>query len=88
MVVVALDQILNENNTIPLEKVVKPTHGGWIICFRCGGPNHKPDSYYATDEEVERYQSFLSIQARDAIDKTWYMDTRANQHMAPNTTEA
>lgn len=62
--------------------------GGRITCFRCGGPNHKANSCCATDEEVEQYQAFLSVQARDTMDEAWYKDTGPNQHKASKTIEA
>ena len=35
-------------------------HGG-ITCFRCGGPNHKADGYFASDKEAEQFKAFTAL---------------------------
>ena len=40
---------------------------GWggITCFRCGGPNHKADGCFASDDDAAQYKAFAAIQVRD-----------------------
>ncbi|XP_041003997.1 uncharacterized protein LOC121249352 [Juglans microcarpa x Juglans regia] len=63
-------------------------YGGHITCFHCGSPNHKVDVCFATDEEVERYKAFLSIQVGDTMEELWFLNTSANQNMTPTTNDA
>uniref|UniRef100_A0A6N2NKC7 Retrovirus-related Pol polyprotein from transposon TNT 1-94-like beta-barrel domain-containing protein n=1 Tax=Salix viminalis TaxID=40686 RepID=A0A6N2NKC7_SALVM len=60
---------------------------GGITCFRCGGPNHKADGCFATDEEAEQFKAFAAIQIADPTEDTWYTDTGANNHMTADTSE-
>uniref|UniRef100_A0A6N2MIK5 Reverse transcriptase Ty1/copia-type domain-containing protein n=1 Tax=Salix viminalis TaxID=40686 RepID=A0A6N2MIK5_SALVM len=57
---------------------------GGITCFRCGGPNHKTDGCFASNEEAEQYKAFAAIKIGETIEEAWYSDTRANQHMIPD----
>lgn len=61
-------------------------HGG-ITCFRCGGPNHKADKCFTSDEEADQYKAFAAIKIRDTAEETWYSDIGVNQHMICNTNE-
>ncbi|KAG6794077.1 hypothetical protein POTOM_003310 [Populus tomentosa] len=60
---------------------------GSITCFRCGGPNHKADGCFASDEEADQYKAFAAIKIRETTEDPWYPNTRANQHMTSNTNE-
>ncbi|KAF9669393.1 hypothetical protein SADUNF_Sadunf14G0103100 [Salix dunnii] len=60
---------------------------GGITCFRCGGPNHKANGCFASDDEAAQYKAFAAIQVRDTTDDSWYPDTGANQHMTSNPNE-
>ena len=60
---------------------------GGITCFRCGGPNHKNDGCFASDDEVAQYKAFAAIQVRDNAKDSWYPDTGANQHMTSNPSD-
>jgi len=48
---------------------------GGITSFRCGGPNHKANGCFASDEEVEQFKAFAALQVADPIEETWYPDT-------------
>ena len=65
-----------------------PARHGCITCFLCGGPNHKADNCWASDEEAESYQAFLAAQTRDISDDVWYPNTGANQNETPTFTDA
>jgi hypothetical protein len=60
---------------------------GSITCFRFGGPNHKADGCFASDEEADQYKVFAAIKIGETAEETWYSDTRANQHMTSDTNE-
>jgi hypothetical protein len=60
---------------------------GGITCFRCGGPNHKADGCFASDDEAAQYKAFADIQVRDNAEDNWYPNTGANQHMTLNPSE-
>ena len=60
---------------------------GGITCFHCGGPNHKTDGCFASNDEAARYKAFAAIQIRDNAEDNWYPDTSANQHMTSNPIE-
>nr|TKS09037.1 hypothetical protein D5086_0000097240 [Populus alba] len=60
---------------------------GGITCFRCGGPNHKIDGCFASDDEAAQYKAFAAIQVRDNTEDSWYPDTGANKHMTSNPSE-
>ncbi|KAG6749379.1 hypothetical protein POTOM_046424 [Populus tomentosa] len=60
---------------------------GNITCFRCGGPNHKADGCFASDEEANQYKAFAAIKIGETAKDSWYSDTGANQHMTSNTNE-
>ena len=60
---------------------------GGITCFRCGGPNHKTNGCFASDDEAKQYKAFAAIQVRDNAEDNWYPDTGANQHMTSNPSE-
>ena len=54
-------------------------HGrGGITCFRCGGPKHKADGCFASNEQTDRYKTFDAIKIGETAEKTWYFDTGAN----------
>jgi len=60
---------------------------GGITCFRCGGPNHKADGCFTSDDEVAQYKAFAAIQVRDNAEDSWFPDTGANQQMTSNPSE-
>ena len=60
---------------------------GGITCFLCGGPNHKTDGCFASDDEAAQYKTFAAIQVRDNTKDRWYPDTGANKHMTSNPSE-
>ncbi|XP_011012711.1 PREDICTED: uncharacterized protein LOC105116907 isoform X2 [Populus euphratica] len=60
---------------------------GSITCFRCGGPNHKADGFFASNEEADQYKAFAAIKIGETAEDLWYSDTGANQHMSSNTNE-
>jgi len=63
-------------------------HGrGSITCFRCGGPNHKADGCFASDEEADQYKAFAVIKIGEIAEEIWYSDTGANQHITSDTNE-
>ena len=41
-----------------------------IICFRCGGPNHKADGCFASDEEADQYKAFAAIKIGETAEET------------------
>lgn len=65
-----------------------PVRHGCITCFLYGGPNHKADNYWTSDEEAESYQAFLAAQTRDTLDNVWYPNIGANQNETPTSTDA
>ncbi|KAF9663835.1 hypothetical protein SADUNF_Sadunf17G0093300 [Salix dunnii] len=60
---------------------------GGITCFRCGGPNHKADGCFASEDDAAQYKAFAAIQITENADDSWYPDTGANQHMTSNPSE-
>ncbi|KAG6790018.1 hypothetical protein POTOM_006161 [Populus tomentosa] len=60
---------------------------GGITCFRCGGPNHKADRCFASDEEAEQFKAFAALQVTEPTEETSYPDTGANNHMTADTSE-
>ncbi|KAF5472656.1 hypothetical protein F2P56_009355 [Juglans regia] len=60
---------------------------GVITYFRCGGPNHKADGCFASDEEAEQFKAFAALQVAETTEVTWYPDTGANHHMTSDTNE-
>nr|TKS12169.1 hypothetical protein D5086_0000067550 [Populus alba] len=36
-----------------------------IICFRCGGPNHKADGCFTSNKEAEQYKAFAGFLLKD-----------------------
>ncbi|KAF5458236.1 hypothetical protein F2P56_022282 [Juglans regia] len=60
---------------------------GGITCFQCGGPNHKANGCFASDEDVEQFKAFAALQVTDTPEDPWYLDTGANHHMTSDTSE-
>jgi hypothetical protein len=58
---------------------------GAITCFQCGGPNHKTDRCFASDED--QYKAFATIKIGEIAEEIWYSDTSTNHHMTSNTNE-
>jgi hypothetical protein len=56
-----------------------------ITCFQRGGPNHKADRCFASDED--QYKALATIKIRETVEEIWYSDTGTNQHMTSTTNE-